>query len=295
VNPLFPLFLYFASGESLYLGVGLLIMAIVMSSFRKPYWLPYARILATWIGVAMIVMASPPLSRNVVIFLVIIFFIWLVTSAKSRATSWISLQTFTSCVLLVSVLVLCAIEYRHRRMPKMHTQIDDHLVVLGDSISAGVGGSTATWPSIMQTVTGVEVKNLSKAGAVVADGFVMAERIGPRDHLILVELGGNDLLSGEPLEIFSGNLERLMMRIVVPGRTVVMFELPLIPTAVAYGQAQRRIAAKYGVVLIPKRFLVYALSGRDATYDGIHLTNAGATRMAAIVAEIFSQSFRTHF
>jgi acyl-CoA thioesterase I len=294
VNPLFPLLLYFASGESLYPGIGLLIMAIIIANFQKPYWLPYARIFATWIGVAMIVMASPPLSWNALIFLVVAFLSWFVASAKSRSSSWASLQTFTSWILLVSALILCSIEYRHRRVPQMHTQIDDHLVVIGDSISAGVGDSAAIWPSIMQNGTGVEVKNLSKAGAMVADGLAMAERIGPADHLILIELGGNDLLSGEPSETFSGNLEQLMMKIMAPGRTVVMFELPLIPTAVAYGQAQRRIAVKYSVVLIPKRFFVEALLGQDATYDGIHLTKAGAKRMAAIVAGIFSPSFKTH-
>jgi acyl-CoA thioesterase I len=185
-------------------------------------------------------------------------------------------------------------EYFHRRMPKLPVQLDDHLVVIGDSISAGIGDSTPTWPAIMQRATGVEVKNYAKAGAGVADGLAMAERIGPADHLILIELGGNDLLSGEPAEIFSGNLEQLMMKIMAPGKTVVMFELPLIPTAVAYGRAQRRIAGKYGVVLIPKRFLAEALSGHDATFDGLHLTNAGAMRMATMVAEILSPAFRLH-
>jgi lysophospholipase L1-like esterase len=67
-----------------------------------------------------------------------------------------------------------------------------------------------------------------------------------------------------------------------------MFELPLLPHKIAYGQIQRRLATKYGVRLIPKRYFVGVIRGADATSDGLHLTNAGAHRMAALVARALS-------
>jgi len=289
-----PLVLYFASGESLYPGVGLLIFAAVMLHFRTPKWFAHVRTAATWVGIAMIVMASPPVSWIAVTFLAIAFLLWLIACRPSRVASQTTVQILTSCALLALVLALFVSEYLHRRTPKQFSQTDDHLVVIGDSISAGLSDSASAWPAIMQTAIGNEVKNVSKAGATVADGLAMADQIRPEDHLILIELGGNDLLSGEPSGTFACDLERLIAKIAVPNRSIVMFELPLIPPTITYGQAQRRIAAKYGVVLIPKRFLVEALSGRDATSDGLHLTKAGARRMAAIVAKIILPVLKQH-
>jgi lysophospholipase L1-like esterase len=64
-----------------------------------------------------------------------------------------------------------------------------------------------------------------------------------------------------------------------------MFELPLLPHKIAYGQIQRRLAAKYGVWLIPKRYFTDVIGGANATSDGLHLSEIGSRRMAALVAQ----------
>jgi hypothetical protein len=66
-----------------------------------------------------------------------------------------------------------------------------------------------------------------------------------------------------------------------------MFELPLLPNYIAYGQIQRRISRKYGVFLIPKRYFAGVLSGAAATTDGLHLSQIGTRRMATIVSQVF--------
>lgn len=116
----------------------------------------------------------------------------------------------------------------------------------------------------------------------------MASKVTLEDRIVLIEIGGNDLLSGVPSHEFEQALEAIFLKVVAPGRTVVMFELPLFPHTIAYGQIQRRLAAKYGVWLIPKRFFIYVISGPGATLDGLHLSDAGAHRMAALVAQSLS-------
>jgi lysophospholipase L1-like esterase len=64
---------------------------------------------------------------------------------------------------------------------------------------------------------------------------------------------------------------------------VVMFELPLPPFRNEYGRVQRKLASKYGVVLIPKRVFVGVLTEEGATMDGVHLSPQGHERMAEIV------------
>lgn len=67
-----------------------------------------------------------------------------------------------------------------------------------------------------------------------------------------------------------------------------MFELPLPPLFNGYGYAQRALAAKHKVALIPRRLLASVLFSPDATLDSIHLSDQGHQRLAESVAEILS-------
>ncbi|MCI0456532.1 MAG: hypothetical protein L0Z62_06080 [Gemmataceae bacterium] len=60
-----------------------------------------------------------------------------------------------------------------------------------------------------------------------------------------------------------------------------MLELPLLPRAWAFGAQQRRLAAKHGVVLIPKRLLAGLLLTEANVVDGLHLSPAGHARLPA--------------
>ena len=106
------------------------------------------------------------------------------------------------------------------------------------------------------------------------------------------EIGGNDLIANVSSSQFGASLEGLLKRVAEPQRTVVMFELPLLPHKIAYGQVQRGLARKYGVWLIPKRYFVSVIEGADATSDGIHLAVAGTHRMANLVAQSLSQDLK---
>jgi acyl-CoA thioesterase I len=281
------LILYFASGESFYPGAALLFLLLVDSVLFAGRKYILLRRVAIWIALASMVMASPPFPWIVDAIFAAIFLFWVV-SLNRAGNKWTGLRIGAACVLIALLGILTAAEFRQRRLPVIHAGATRDLVVLGDSISAGLGGRGPSWPEILQRNAGVGVKNLSQAGANMTDGLAMADRVEPQDRLILVELGGNDLISGESADVFGQALESILKKLTVPGRTVVMFELPLLPQMIRYGQIQRRLARKYGVALIPKRYFVSILSGRDATSDGLHLTEVGARRMAALVAKVFS-------
>jgi len=122
---------------------------------------------------------------------------------------------------------------------------------------------------------------------------MMAENVTAEDHVVLIEIGGNDLLEGVPSEEFGKALDALLSKVSAPGRTVVMFELPLFPHMVAYGRIQRGLAAEYGVWLIPKRFFAEVIGGANATLDGLHLSDEGTRRMAALIAQALSPGLKS--
>jgi len=282
-----PIILYFASGDSLYPGAALLFAAVVVLPYFRRGWLRLLGRVVAWAGLVMMVMASPPFCWWVDAGFGSAFLWWVIAEHRSYPGRQVSRQAI-SALVLVSLVALAMRELSYRRMSRFTGAPSDHLTVIGDSISAGTGDRVPTWPALMQLKTGVAVRNLSRAGAGVFDVRSMAAQITPEDTLILIELGGNDMLAGVPASRFAHGLEALLSNLCTPQRTVVMFELPLLPHWVEYGQIQRRLAIRHRVLLIPKHYFTEVLAGAGATSDGVHLSAVGAEHMVSVVTQLLS-------
>ncbi len=188
---------------------------------------------------------------------------------------------------LVFVCALCSMvsESKRLRMPQMPGPYDK-IFVVGDSISAGIGfkGET-TWPEIVAERLGgkVAVKNLSVGGAGVASALESSSPAIGRNSLVILELGGNDILRKSSPEEFHKGLDALLKSLVKCNKSVMMFELPTPPHQSAYLDAQRRLAARYSVSLLPRMALASAIFSPDTTVDGLHLSNKGHELLASAV------------
>lgn len=109
---------------------------------------------------------------------------------------------------------------------------------------------------------------------------------------MLIEIGGNDLLSGRDSQQIEADLDRLLVRLSAPktGRTLVMFELPVppIPGGYEFARLQRRLAHRHNVRLIPRREFAKVLLTPGATSDGLHLTLIGHRALASLVLSTLS-------
>ena len=103
------------------------------------------------------------------------------------------------------------------------------------------------------------------------------------DNPLILEIGGNDLLSGLPVNQFAEHCESLLKKLCTPDRAVWMVELPLPPLCSRYGEAQRRLCRRYGVRLIPKRPFMSLLTTKGATVDSIHLSPLGQELLCGTV------------
>lgn len=289
-----PVALYFASGDSFYFGAFLLIAAILASPLLKRPWMFVIRNVASWTALALIVMACPPFSWGVNALLFALCAVWYVTSNKLEPPGiWTRVRVIAATGVCLSLVIVTALEFLRRRLPLIAGPSSSHLVVIGDSISSGVSQSVPSWPSVLEQMTGIPVKNLAKPGAKAIDGWAMAEDVSGEDGVVLIEIGGNDLLSGTSSIEFERNLELLLKRLAAQGRTVAMFELPLLPNRISYGRIQRRLASKYGVWLIPKRCFTAVLGDANATLDGLHLSQEGARQMALLVERALSSVLKS--
>ena len=159
------------------------------------------------------------------------------------------------------------------------------ILVLGDSISSGGFAEPSPWPEILAARTGIPVKNLAQPSETVSSSLTyQAPNLDPfrSGDLVIIELGGNDMLGGTSVSQFRRDLDQLLAIARDGGRReVLMFEVPLLPGKWPLGNVQRRLARKHGASLIPRRVLTGILSEHDnVTDDALHLSQRGQERMA---------------
>jgi acyl-CoA thioesterase-1 len=162
--------------------------------------------------------------------------------------------------------------------------------VLGDSISAGLNLSNeGTWPRLLSAKLNVGVTNLAHPGATLASGSAQAKALPPGAGIVLVELGGNDLLGDATPAQFERDLRSLLSRLATGDRRVLMFELPLLPFQNRFGRIQRDVCSQYGVTLLPRSVLAGAIALPGHSIDGLHLSPRGHLWLCERVSKLWTR------
>jgi len=171
-------------------------------------------------------------------------------------------------------------------MPTLGSDPATRVCVIGDSLTAGMGSGEKTWPKMLAEGSQVEVIDLSEPGATAATAIGQAAKVPPGPAVIVIEIGGNDLLGGTSTSDFDRDLRRLLEAVQGTSRRIVMFELPLPPFSNGYGRTQRRLAGEFGAALVPKSVLAGVIGSARTTLDGLHLSEAGHREIAETVRRI---------
>jgi acyl-CoA thioesterase-1 len=276
---------HFASGQAYFSGLGLVLAAVAVGLIRKRVAQRVAMLLLL-LGVLTVAASSVPAPW------------WGLALAAAAAIAWaVGLQRepvprFPAVALVVAVVGLALWELPYHLLPRGLPLSAKKLTVIADSLTAGMGAADTAerWPAIVARETGIEVQDLSHVGETAASATKRVAREGVAGDLVLIEIGGNDVLGTTSAQQFAIDLETLLGKVCSPGRQVVMLELPLPPFSQAFGAAQRWLARQYGVVLVPKRVLLSIIAPRENTVDTIHLTQVGQRRMADAMKGIVTSS-----
>ena len=282
----------FASGDIFFIGVAFVFAGGAMLAWYQQRWLTIAATILTVVGLLLVGLSSPPLPYWLYAVSVVLTLLWLVASRWKGET----FQTYRKWLLGLAALlwlVCLAIEIPYHIAPTLPQSDFSHFCIIGDSVTAGMADPRGdTWPKLLARVhPNIAVVDLSQMGATVASAQRQADGLPSDDGLLLLEIGGNDVLGSTPVKKFEQDLEFLLQCVCKSGRTVMMFELPLPPFCNSYGRVQRTLAAKYGVVLIPKRFFIAVLSTPGATVDSIHLSPQGHEQMASVVWSLINAAY----
>jgi acyl-CoA thioesterase I len=279
-----------ASGHAFLAGVALLLPAVLLRPILRLQKLPVIATLSAILAAGLIAISATALPSGVYIAWSAAMLYWLIVDEK-RIGRW---HGGAARAALVCVTLLAfAVELPRLLRPTIAGGPYRRLYVIGDSISAGLqSGSIGTWPEIVRSQHNIEVVDFSRAGACISDARRRSSKLKIEDGVVLLEIGGNDLIGSADPKQFEADLDALCGVLDGSGRKLVMLELPLFPFGNAYGRAQRRVADRHHVTLIPKRFFSGVLSAPDATSDGIHLTADGQRHMAAMIWDLLGGSMQ---
>jgi acyl-CoA thioesterase-1 len=190
----------------------------------------------------------------------------------------------------IMVLLAMGMELPFHLTTPPQAQPPHRLYVVADSLAAGLGREQTTWPKLLAARTGIEICDLSFAGANTHYALRSVKPVLDSEKdtgaWVLISIGGNDMLGKTSAMDFENELDQLL--VVARGdparpRTVLMQELPLIPGAWVFGAIQRRLASRHGVIFIPKRLLASVVLTEANVVDGLHLSPAGHERMAELL------------
>lgn len=276
----------FGSGLVFLIGIGLIAVAVMTFAVTERAWPRRVATVAVLLGIIACGLSAAPLAWWFYASASFITPGWLIVEQtqrpelRSRRVTW---RVLTALICLTGV----GMELPYQIGPRLLQQGRMPLFIIGDSVTAGFGEREAvTWPVLLARDQNIEVHDFSRMGVGVVLAFHQAERLPAKHGLVLIEIGGNDVLGTTTAKDFEIGLERLLTRACVHDRVVLMFEVPLPPLCNEFGRIQRRLAARHNVRLIPKRLLIGILSRPGNTLDSIHLSQAGHRQMAALVAKL---------
>jgi acyl-CoA thioesterase-1 len=280
-----PLVIFFAGGTAFLVGAVVVTVAVTLRAAIRRRWAAALGAGLSLLGTAAVALSATALPVWLYAVWGIPLTAWLFMPARGKRGRARAIATEGALLLLT----ICAVgfELPFELRPQISPAHYSRLYVVGDSITAGIGREGGhTWPTILQTEHHVNVVDLSHAGFGCAEELRRIRNVPLSGGLVLLEIGGNDLLGRVPPSQFGQDLDALVRHLSGPDRQLVMFELPLFPFDNAYGREQRRIARERHVVLVPKRFFANVLASSGATVDGIHLSETGQRQMAQMVWDL---------
>jgi acyl-CoA thioesterase-1 len=273
-----PIVLQLANGNSFFVGLVMIVAALFLRLWFEGRVLGLVLRISYIAGIAFVIFSATPIS----IWLYGLWFGLCVVAALAVFNNKCSFQKkmLTSFAVSICSLAMSLIELPYHLSPTIKVSPNQTVFVVGDSISAGISTKERAWPDVFADISHFKVINLAKPAASVETAMGQIAGIVGSNSLVLVEIGGNDLLGYSDSKTFNIQLDQLLAKLTAGNNQVVVFELPLLPFCNAFGKAQRNLAKKYNVILIPKHYMTDVFGLKGGTLDGLHLSQKGHDALA---------------
>jgi acyl-CoA thioesterase-1 len=159
------------------------------------------------------------------------------------------------------------------------------IVCLGDSITAGVGsGPGEAYPELLAARLGTEVINEGVSGDTAALGLARVDQVlADEPWMVIVELGGNDILRQVPPEETERSLRQILDRLLSARVVPVLVEMDA-PLGGRYKEIYERLGDEYHVPVVEDA-IATILGDRSLKSDTVHPNAEGQKVLAEAIAD----------
>lgn len=186
-------------------------------------------------------------------------------------------------VAVLIVLVVAACSGGGGELPKLAP--GDVILAFGDSLTFGTGASREeSYPAALSRRIGFEVVNAGVPGEVSAKGLKRLPKVldQVRPKLVILCLGGNDMLRRQDLAQTEENLKQMVRLIRAQGAAVVMLGVPEPGLFLSTADVYERVASEL-LVPLEDDIIPDLLGDNQYKSDHIHPNAAGYSRLAEAV------------
>jgi lysophospholipase L1-like esterase len=192
------------------------------------------------------------------------------------------------CLFLILLLFTCS-----NAQPTLKRLPDDAVILaFGDSITAGIGAPPrASYPEILEGLINRKVIKSGIPGETSGEGLVRlpGELALHKPRLVLLCLGGNDLLRRMDLEKTARNLSSMVKTIHDSGAEVVLIGVPQPGLVLSTASFYTKISRDMGVPL-EGSLLADILADSKLKADAIHPNGEGYHHLALGIAAFLRKS-----
>lgn len=172
---------------------------------------------------------------------------------------------------------------------------ETRILVLGDSLSAGYGINVEKgWVALLQQEltkkNSIKIINASVSGETTTGGKARLPQLlkSHQPQIVILELGGNDGLRGQPIGMIKKNLNEMIKMIDKTGAKTLLVGIQIPPN---YGERYTQsfvaiyaqLADEYELPLVPFLLEGVATHTELMQNDGIHPTEAAQPKVLANV------------
>lgn len=275
-----PVVVQLANGNAFFIGIGMTVIAFTLRFWLKQRFQAILLTVLWLLGISLVILSAAPIPLG---FYAVWFGLCIATRLAINKRSSSKLSILITVAFAVFSLLICLIELQFHLAKSIPVSREQTVYIIGDSISAGIEQKEKTWPAVLSNMSQLRIVNLARAGATLETAADQVRGVASTNSLVILEIGGNDLLGSTDSHTFFVQLDNLLGKLKSKNAQLCMFELPLLPFWNEYGRDQRLLADKYNVTLIPKNYLVRVFAAKGDTVDGLHLSQKGHDELAKSV------------
>jgi acyl-CoA thioesterase-1 len=194
---------------------------------------------------------------------------------------------------LVSVLLIAAMAGCGQKGPRLApVGPNDAIVAFGDSLTFGTGATEAeSYPAVLAQLIDRKVVRSGVPGEMTAGSLMRLQEVidENRPALVIVCLGGNDLLRRVDETDIVANLREIVKIIRASGSSVVLVGVPRPALITSAAPFYADLAKEFNLPYEGK-IVTDVLYQRDLKSDPVHPNAKGYRRMAEAIAELLRRA-----